>query len=287
MASISGKTKICGIIGDPIEHTMSPAMQNAAFQKLGMDYVYVAFHVKAERLGQALAGMRALNIKGMNVTIPHKVAVVPFLDELDPLAERIGAANTIVNNNGILAGFNTDAEGFLQALLEAGVKPKGKKAVILGAGGGARAVSFMLADQGAHLTILNRAEEFDWAEKLAARISQVCKGEVRALTLEEKNLAVALDSADILVNATSVGMTPNVTVTPVPARLLKPGLIVFDIVYNPVKTRLMREAEAVGARTISGLEMLVWQGALAFEKWTGQKAPHELMRREAMKGLGL
>ncbi len=282
---ISGKTRVCGIIGDPIEHSMSPAIHNAAFEKMEIDYLYVPFRVKKEALGKAIAGMRALNIRGLSVTIPHKVAVIPFLDELDPLAERISAVNTIVNDDGVLKGYNTDAGGFLQALLEGGVEPKGKNVVILGAGGASRAISFILAERGAHLVILNRLLELDWAEELASRISQVFKQEVDALELNEENLAKVLAKADIVVNATSVGMSPNIDETPIPAKLLKPGLIVFDIVYNPIKTRLLREAEEVGAKTIGGLDMLVWQGVLAFEKWTGVKAPVKLMREEAIKGL--
>ena len=282
--SISGKTRVCGIIGDPIEHTMSPVMHNAAFRELGIDYLYVPFRVRQEELDKAIAGMRALNIKGLNVTIPHKVAVIPFLDKLDPLAEKIGAINTIVNERGVLTGYNTDATGFLQALLEQGVVPGGKTTVILGAGGASRAISFILAERGANLVILNR--QSGRAEDLSRRIAQVFEKEITALTLSEENLAKVLARADILVNTTSVGMVPNIDETPVPARLLKPGLIVFDIVYNPVQTRLLKEAEAAGAKTINGLDMLVWQGALAFEKWTGRKAPLELMKREAIKALG-
>ncbi len=264
---------------------MSPVMHNAAFKKLGLDYVYVPFRVKKEELGEAIQGVRALNIRGLNVTIPHKVAVMQFLDELDGLAENIGAVNTIVNDDGVLRGYNTDATGFLQALLERGVEPKGKNVVILGAGGAARAISFILAERGAHLVILNRLLELDWAEELAGRLSRVFDREVKALELVEGNLAPVLDGADILVNATSVGMTPNIGETPVPFNLLRPDLVIFDIVYNPIKTRLLREAEEAGAETIGGLDMLLWQGALAFEKWTGIKAPIELMRAEAIKGL--
>ncbi len=283
---ISGKTKVCGVIGDPIEHTMSPVMHNAAFKELGLDYLYVSFRVRKEELGKAVESIRALNIRGLNVTTPHKVAIIPFLDELDPLVERIGAVNTIVNDDGVLTGYNTDATGFLQALLDKGVKPERKNTVILGAGGASRAISFILAERGAHLVILNRLLELDWAEELAQRISQVFKKEVRALELNEKNLEMMLEGADILINATSVGMSPDVDETPVPARLLKPALIVFDIVYNPIQTRLLKEAEAAGAQTIGGLNMLVWQGAIAFEKWTGRKAPLDLMRREVIKALG-
>jgi len=282
---ISGKTRLCGIIGDPIEHTMSPVMHNAAFRKVGVDYLYVPFRVKRGELAKAIEGVRALNIKGLNVTIPHKVAVIRFLNKLDPLAKKIGAVNTIVNEDRVLTGYNTDGAGFLQALLESGIEPEGKNIAILGAGGASRAISFFLADRGAHLVILNRLQELNWAKDLARNISRSFSREVKALELNRENLAGVLDIADIVVNATCVGMTPDIDETPVTSDLLKPGLTVFDIVYNPIKTRLLREAEAAGATTISGLDMLVWQGALAFEKWTGMKAPIELMREEVIKVL--
>jgi len=282
---ISGRARICGVIGDPIGHTMSPIMHNAAFESLGLDYLYIPFRVKKEELGKAIEGMKALNIRGLNVTIPHKITVIPFLDELDPLAEKIGAVNTIVNDGGVLKGYNTDASGFLQVLLEKGIEPGGKNMVILGAGGASRAISFTIAERGGHLVILNRQLELDWAEELAQRISQVFKKGGKAMELNEENLATALEDADILVNATSVGMSPDTDETPLLAKFLKPGLIVFDIVYNPIKTRLLQEAEEAGAETISGLDMLVWQGALAFEKWTGLKAPVELMKEVTIKAL--
>ena len=279
----SGKTKVCGVIGDPIEHTMSPVMHNAAFKNKGVDYLYLPFRVKREELGKAIEGMRALNMRGLNVTIPHKVAVIQFLDELDHLADRIGAVNTIVNDDGVLTGYNTDATGFLQALLGKGIEPKGKKVVILGAGGASRAISFILAERGSSLFILNRT--WDKAKVCADRISQIFQSEATALKLDGENLATALSKADILINATSVGMSPDINETPVTSNLLKPSLVVFDIVYNPIKTRLQREAEAAGATTISGLDMLVWQGALAFEKWTGLKAPIGVMREKVIKVL--
>lgn len=282
---ISGKTRICGIIGDPIGHTMSPVIHNAAFKKLGLDYIYIPFRVSKEELGRAVEGIRALNIRGFNVTIPHKVAIMPMLDGLAPLAEKIGAVNTVVNNDGDLRGYNTDATGFLQALLKQGVEPRGKNTVILGAGGASRAVSYILAERGAHLTILNRQLEMDWAEELASRISDDFGKEVKALELSFENLATVLGRAEMLVNATSVGMSPNSEDTPVPAQLLKSDLVVCDIVYNPIKTRLVKEAKAAGARTIGGINMLIWQGALAFEKWTEQPAPFELMHKEAIKAL--
>ena len=282
---ISGRTRLCGVIGDPVEHTMSPAMHNAAFEKMGVDYFYVPFRVKKEQLAKAIEGVRALNIRGLNVTIPHKVAIIPFLDELDPLVQKIGAVNTVVNDEGVLTGYNTDATGFLQALLERGIEPREKNIVILGVGGASRAISFILAKRGSNLVILNRLLELDWVRQLASSLSCIFIKEVEALELNEENLAEVLEKADILVNATSVGMSPNIDETLVPFNLLKPGLVVFDVVYNPIKTRLLREAEQAGAKTISGIDMLVWQGAIAFEKWTGLKAPIEVMREEVIKVL--
>ncbi len=281
--NISGKTTVCGIIGDPIEHTLSPAIHNAVYKAMGLDFVYVSFPVASAELGQAIGGMKALNIRGLNVTIPHKVAVIPFLDRLDVLADRIGAVNTIVNDNGALTGFNTDAMGFLKALVERDIEPTGKKVLLLGAGGAARAISFILAEEGAHLTILNRKQELSWAKDLADRLVQNYMIKVSAGELTRENLREAIPSADILVNATSVGMSPNIGQSPVPADLLCSNLVVFDIIYNPFQTRLLREAKEAGAQTISGLEMLVWQGALAFEKFTGKQAPVELMRGAALK----
>ena len=285
MTDISGKTKVCALIGDPIQHTMSPAMHNAAFSELGLDYVYVAFGVKPDELSGAINGMRSLGMPGWNVTIPHKVNVIPLLDKLDPLAEKIGAVNTVVNDNGVLTGYNTDATGFLQAMLEKGVEPKGKNIAIMGAGGAARAVSFILADRGAYPVILNRIEELDWAENLAAMISKEFNIEVPALELTKENLGNTLENAEILVNATSVGMSPNNDVSPTPAELLKAELTVYDVIYNPIQTKLLRDAEAAGSTTIGGINMLVWQGIMAFEKWTGQKPPFDLMKEQAMKFL--
>jgi len=259
---ISGRTRLCGVIGDPIEHTMSPAMHNAAFAQMGLDYVYVTFKVRKEGLGRAIDGMRGLNIRGLSVTIPHKVTVIPLLDKLDPLVEKIGAINTITNDDGVLTGYNTDAGGFLQALLVRGIEPRGKKIVILGAGGASRAISFILAERGARLVILNR--RLERAEALAGRLSSFFTQEVKTLELVEENLNGALLEADILVNTTSVGMSPDINETLVPSNLLKPALVVFDIVYNPIKTRLLREAK----------------------EWTGQKAPLDLMKREVIEALG-
>ncbi len=280
---ISANTKICGLIGDPVAYSVSPAMHNAAFKKLGLDYIYLPFRVETDNLYCAIAGLKALGIMGLNVTIPHKVAVIPLLDELEPVAMKIGAVNTIVNDEGYLKGYNTDADGFLRALLERGIDPEGKKVVVLGAGGASRAISFTLAEKGAEIAILNRKLELDLAVELADKISLFSKIEARAMELTDDNLSLVLEAADILVNATSVGMSPYLDKSLAPKQLLKPGLVVFDAVYNPLKTRLLSEAEMVGAETISGIEMLVWQGALAFKLWTGVKAPLDIMKMETIK----
>ena len=280
---ISGRTSVCGIIGDPVEHTMSPRMHNAAFQSVGLDYVYVPFNVKKEDLDRAIQGIRAFNIRGLSVTIPHKVSVMRFLDEIDPLAQKIGAVNTITNEDGILTGYNTDASGFLRALSAEKIEVKGKNVCILGAGGAARAIAFSLADRGSRLTILNR--HLNSAEELAGRIFKFFRQNVRSLDLNPENLKSVLREMDILVNATSVGMSPNFDKTPVPLRLLNSKLTLVDIIYNPLQTRLLEGAEKRGSRTVSGVEMLVWQGAAAFELWTGAKAPVETMREAALKAL--
>ena len=286
MTDVSGKTRVCALLGDPVEHTVSPAMHNAAFAELGLDFIYVPFRVRPDCLAEAVAGLRALGVHGFNVTIPHKVAVIPLLDGLDPRAEKIGAVNTVVNEAGELRGFNTDGAGFLKAARQGGIEPEGKKIVVLGAGGASRAISYILAENGAELTILNRSEELDWAEDIARLIEYDLWKHVQFLELRDDLLAEALKDADVLVNATSVGMSPDSDACPVAAEMLRKGLTVFDIVYNPIKTRLLREAGAAGGRTISGAEMLVWQGALAFEMWTGRPAPFDVMRRAALKALG-
>jgi len=280
---ISGKTKLVGVMGDPIEHSVSPAMHNMALNAMGLDYVYVPFNVKKADLAKAVQAVRALNIRGLNVTIPHKVEIIPLLDDIDSLARAIGAVNVLVNNDGILKGYNTDAEGFLHVLLEHGVEPEGKNVVILGAGGAARAIAFTLAGRGANLIMLNRTPSN--AAKCAADVSNATGQTVEVLTLDEKNLSDAMERGHILVNTTSVGMFPEKNDALVSSNLIRPHFIVADIVYNPYKTRLLIEAEKAGAMTINGLEMLIWQGALAFEKWTGKKAPLNVMRKGATQAL--
>lgn len=280
---INCKTRLYGVMGDPVEHSVSPAMHNAAFRALGLDCAYLPFHVRSEDLAAAIAGARALNIRGLNVTVPHKVGVMGMLDEVDPLARQIGAVNVLVNDSGRLSGHNTDAEGFLRMLAEHGIEPRGKNIVVLGAGGAARAICFALASRGAELTILNRTAAV--AQTCADDISRALGVSTTARGLNRENLACALPCAGMLVNATSAGMLPDTGTTPVDRELLGGHLTVVDIIYNPGQTKLLREAEQAGAKTINGLEMLVWQGALAFEKWTGRQAPLDVMRRAARAAL--
>jgi shikimate dehydrogenase len=283
--TITGKTVVCGIIGDPVGHSLSPIMHNRSFKKLGLGYVYVPFRVRSGDLKKAVEGIRGMGVRGLNVTIPHKVAVMQFLDRIDPLAEEIGAINTIVNDGGILTGYNTDATGFLQTLRDNGVQPSGKKVVLLGAGGAARAIGNVLAQENARLTIFNRLQQLSWAEDIAYRLARCYGADVKAVELSRENLQKALPDAEILVNATSVGMHPADDQTPVNADLLHAHLTVFDIVYNPSPTRLLKEAGLAGAKTIGGVEMLVSQGAISFEKWTGHAAPVDIMLRSVLSGL--
>jgi len=282
---VSGTTKICGIIGDPVEHTISPAMHNAAFKEMSLDYVYVPFKVHKPDLAEAVAGLKALNIRGMNVTIPHKVSVLAYLDEVDELARYTGAVNTIVNRDGYLKGYNTDASGFIHALEAEKIESQGQSVIGIGAGGASRAISILLADKGADLTILNRHP--DTARELAFRLSGIFRKNIKALELTRQNLESVLYRSKILINTTSVGMSPDQEVSPVPVDLLRPGLVVVDIIYNPIKTRLLIDAQKRGSKIIGGLEMLVQQGAAAFELWTGHPAPVEIMRKAGLKAMGI
>jgi len=282
---ITSTTKLYALIGDPVEHSLSPAMQNTAFQSLGLNYVYLSLRVEPEKLQQAIEGLRALNIQGFNVTIPHKVAVIKYLDEVDQHAKDIGAVNTVVNREGKLIGYNTDGAAALAVLREGDSDPMGRKVVLLGAGGAAKALAFHIATIASRTVIINRTE--DSAVGLASSLCRRLKTEsVIGRKLTRTTLQKELRDADILINATPVGMHPNVDETLVDRSLIHSNMTVFDIVYNPVETKLLREASASGARVISGVKMLVYQGALAFEIWTGRKPPVDSMLKaltEAMK----
>ncbi|MEM2130640.1 MAG: shikimate dehydrogenase [Candidatus Bathyarchaeia archaeon] len=277
---ISGKTQVYGVIGDPIQHTLSPAMHNAAFSHLKLDYIYLAFRVQAADLENAMRGIRSLGIRGLNVTMPHKTAVTAYLDKIDSTVKFLGSANTILNKDGKLYGFNTDGEGASRALKENGVDFNGKTVLLLGAGGAAKAIAHAIAQEASELRILNRAPEK--AQWLASELNRAFGNKVISDALSPSTIKENMRGADVLINATSVGMHPNINESLVSPHWLNSEMCVMDIVYNPLETKLARDAKAAGARVISGLEMLLYQGAASFEIWTGRKAPIEIMRAAAL-----
>jgi shikimate dehydrogenase len=283
MMTISGKTRVCGVIGDPIEHTLSPTIHNAAFNHLELDFVFLAFRVKAAELENALRGMRGLGIHGLNVTMPHKSTVTAYLNEVDSTVKFLGSANTILNKDGKLSGFNTDGAGALKALRENGAELHEKKALLLGAGGAAKAIAFSLVQEVGELAILNRTARK--AKELAEALGRISDKEVVGGALSSDTIAANLRDSDVLINATNIGMHPAANQSIVPPQWLRSNLTVMDIVYNPVETKLARDAKAAGARVISGVEMLIYQGASSFEIWTGRLAPIEVMRKAALNKL--
>ncbi len=279
---IDTNTRLCAVIGDPVAHSLSPAMHNAAFAAAGLNYVYLAFHV--QDVAHCLAGMRALkSFRGMSVTIPHKVAVMEHLDEIDPMAVEVGCVNTITNQDGCLIGSITDGTGTLRAFSEAGVELEGKRVLFLGAGGAVRAVAFAMAAiaRPASITVLGRSpNRLDSLvnDLRGQKAVEVAKGSI------EEDLAEALPAHDVLVQGTPVGMHGHDEGRScVPKALLRDDLVVFDMVYRPLKTRLIQEAEDTGCTTMLGLEMLLHQAVLQFETWTGVNAPQTAMR-EALAG---
>lgn len=262
--NINGKTALYGIIGNPVSHSLSPAMQNAALAACGLNGVYIPF--PAKDIEAAVTGIRALGICGVSVTIPHKEGVIAYLDEIDPVAERIGAVNTIIVQKGKLVGLNTDWLGAMRALEEK-TDLAGAKIVLLGAGGSAKAIGFGLLERGAKIVLCSRTESRGRA--LADNL------ECPWVSLKETEKL----SGKVLINATSVGMQPNVENSPVPSTILPGFQVVMDIVYAPLQTRLLREAEAAGCFAVNGLEMLLYQGVSQFEIWTGLTAPVDVMRQ--------
>jgi shikimate dehydrogenase len=261
-------------------------MHNAAFDALGLDFVYVPFAVAPERIGEAVAGIRALDLRGVNVTVPLKELVPPYLDSLTPRAARLGAVNTIINDNGHLTGDSTDGRGFLAALREANALPlPGSRAVILGAGGSARAVVDALRETGIAVTIANRTLER--AREVADRLQSASDGpSIDVISFDEASLRKTLadETVVLLVNTTSIGMHPQESeMPPVPTDVLQPRIFVSDLIYNPTKTRLLAAAEGQGCRTQNGISMLVWQGAFAFAAWTHVSAPPTDIMREAVE----
>lgn len=283
--SISAHTKILGIIGHPIEHSMSPVMHNPALEELALDYVYVAFNVPPENLKSAIDGLRALDIKGINVTIPHKENVIQYLDEVDPVAEKMGAINTIKNENGILKAMNTDAAGAKKSLLDAGCEIKNKKILFLGSGGAARSIAYLLSEEAEQIVLTDIVEEK--AVNVANEIKKNMDKDISGKKAENVILKEELQNTNILVNATPIGMHPKMDASPIPAELLHEDLFVFDVIYNPMETKLMRLAKEKGCKVLSGLNMLVNQGVIAFEWWTGKTPNANLMKTKIIDYLGI
>ncbi|MDE2841780.1 MAG: shikimate dehydrogenase [Chloroflexota bacterium] len=275
-----------GIIGYPIGHSMSPVFQQAALDECGVDANYAAYQVAPDEVEGFVNGLRQPGIMGINVTVPHKLAVMPFLDEIDDWATEAGAVNTIVNRDGRLMGHNTDGYGFLRALREgAGFDPQRRRTLILGAGGAARGVVLALAREGVgELTIANRTPER--AENLAL-LGQNRGVTARAIPLEGADLSGAAASAELIVNCTSIGMThgPGEDETPLPGDAIPATALVNDLVYNPLQTRLLREAAQAGAKTLGGIQMLVYQGAASFEMWLERPAPVSVMLEAATRAM--
>jgi len=281
--NITGKTGVIGIFGHPVTHSLSPVMHNCAFSKMNLDYIYVPFSVHPDNLEAAVSGARAMGLKGLNITVPHKEAIIPFLDDVSEEASLLGAVNTVDIRNGRLIGYNTDGLGFIRSIKEHfECSPKNKRVGILGAGGAARGVGISLALAGAReITFFNRTEER--AKKLADEIRKKTSAESNGFSLNPiflKNLR----TVDILINGTSLGMKENDQEALASEWFPKSGVVV-DMVYNPPTTTFLQTAEALGLQYINGMGMLVHQGALAFEIWTGVRAPVESMQSILAKAI--
>ena len=273
---IDTQTELYGIIGNPVHHSLSPMIHNGAFKRLGWNAVYLVFEVK--NLEEALKGIRGLGVRGVSVTIPFKTEVVPSLDKVEGLARKIGAVNTIVNRRGKLIGYNTDCDGALEALEEK-MNLRGKRILLLGAGGAARAIGFGLKERDCQLIVANRSK------KKGEGLSRELGCDYLPVSSLIRMKAGKLE-ADVVINATSLGMVPRVGETPIPKELLKEGMMVMDIVYQPLQTRLLREAKEKGCLTVNGLEMLVRQGVAQLKIWTGRKLEIGRIKKDLRRALG-
>ncbi|MDR2873734.1 MAG: shikimate dehydrogenase [Methanobrevibacter sp.] len=294
---VSGNTSVLGLIGDPVGHSLSTFMHNTVFKQLNLDYVYVPFNVKKENLSDAILGAKGLNIAGLNVTIPHKINVINYIDEIDSVAEMIGAVNTIKFNNGKAIGYNTDGVGAIKGLQEIS-SLKDKKVIILGAGGSSRAVGFQLAISGINeLLITNRNIEKakiltdDFKAKLRNTQQEVFPDFNNEMIFNHSNFSILkneIKDADILINATPLGLYPNVNPDPIiKSDILHSDLIVYDLIYNPLETITLKEAKKAKTKTISGIKMLVHQGATSLKIWTGVDAPIDTMEKTVINKLVL
>jgi shikimate dehydrogenase len=269
---ISGKTKITGLFGYPVEHSLSPAMHNIAFRHLDLDYCYVAFSVKPELLEDAVRAIKALDLAGVNVTIPHKEKVIPLLDEISEEALSIGAVNTIKNEKGRLIGFNTDGRGFMKSLSENSIDVKNKKILIVGSGGASRAVGYYICKESSMVYLSDI--DIKKAESLGDYLNSI-RGNAHVIDTRDLLKKDILEEIDIIINATPLGLKPDDSL-PIDVSLLKKKHIVCDLIYK--ETPLLKRASEIGCKTIDGLGMLLWQGVFAFEIWTGKTPPVDIMR---------
>lgn len=282
---ITGHTKTLCIIGYPVGHTMSPIMHNATIKELDLNYVYVAFNVNPDNLEKAVQGFRALDIKGINVTIPHKETIIKYLDEIDPISEKMGAINTIKNDDGYLKATNTDAAGARKSLIDAGFMIEGKNIVFIGSGGAARSIAYILSEDAKKIVLTDIVEER--AVTVAREITKNMEANVEGKLASAKVLAEEIKHADLLINATPIGMHPKEGDSPISKDLLHQELFIFDVIYNPMETQLMKEAAEIGCKTLSGLDMLINQGVIAFKWWTGKIPDSKLMKDKIIDFLGI
>jgi shikimate dehydrogenase len=284
LRSINFNTRVCAVIGNPVAHSLSPAIHNAGYEALDLDFLYIPCQV--EDVASALAGMRAFhNFRGMSVTIPHKIEAMKYLDEIAEADRTIGSINTIVKEGNKLIGLGTDGPGALKALVDAGVVMEGKKVLMLGSGGAARAIAFTLALKTGlgELAILDVNESM--LQGLTGDLKTHTEAAISSALLTDASLAAAMEKADLIIHCTPVGMHPREGASLVPAGLFRPGQVVFDIVYTPLETRLLADARERGLQVISGVEMFINQAVLQFEQFTGTDAPEDVMRRVVMEHL--
>lgn len=284
LRSINFNTRVCAVIGNPVGHSLSPAIHNAGYEALDLDFLYIPCQV--EDVAGALAGMRAFhNFRGMSVTIPHKIEAMKYVDEIAEADRTIGSINTIVKEGNRLIGLGTDGPGALKALVDAGVAMEGKTVLMLGAGGAARAIAFTLALKTGlgELTILDVNESM--LQGLTGDLKTHTEAPISSALMTDVSLAAAMEKADVIIHCTPVGMHPREDASLVPPGLFRSGQVVFDIVYTPLETRLLADARARGLQVISGVEMFINQAVLQFEQFTGMDAPAEVMRRVVMEHL--
>jgi shikimate dehydrogenase len=277
MTSVDVNTKLTGLLGNPLGHSFSPVMHNRAFELLGLNFFYMPIEVTPENLKDVACGISKMNFAGYNVTIPHKIRIMEHLDHIDELARSIGAVNTVTIKDGVTTGHNTDGEGFIRSLeTETGTSVKGKTLLVLGTGGAARAVAMALAFKGAErIIICNRTEQK--ARDLSRDINEKVRPCSEVIPMAPWEIKNAAGQADVVINTTSVGMHPEEDRMPLDGEAIPEGIVVCDIIYNPDKTKLLRVAESKGCKIVSGLGMLVYQGAEAFRLWTGTEPPVDEM----------